>query len=180
MRANYRTGLIVISAIGLSVLAACNVDVQENGKDKNVDVSTPFGSIKVRSGENPPQTGLPVYPGAQAMRDSDEDHENADVNIGSSFFRIHVAAAKYESKDAPQAIVDFYKDKMTAHGTVLECRGDIEFDDESKQAECKDQPGSGEIQLVTGTEDDHRLVSVKPRGAGSEFALVSIQIGEKG
>ena len=171
---------VFMTAIGLFALAACKVDVNDQGKDKNFDMRTPFGDISVRSGEDPPQTGLPVYPGAQAMRDSDEDHENADVNIGGSLFRIHVAAAKYESKDAPQAIIDFYKDKLSAHGTVLECKGDIEFDDESKQPVCENKPSSDEVELVSGTEEDHRLVSVKPRGQGSEFALVSIQIGEKG
>ena len=48
------------------------------------------------------------------------------------------------------------------------------------QPVCENKPSSDEVELVSGTEEDHRLVSVKPRGQGSEFALVSIQIGEKG
>jgi hypothetical protein len=31
---------------------------------------------------------------------------------------------------------------------------------------------------VVGTEERHRIVTVKPRGQSSEFALVSIQAGK--
>jgi hypothetical protein len=31
------------------------------------------------------------------------------------------------------------------------------------------------VQLATGTEDDQRIVAVKPRGNGSEFAVVHVQ-----
>ena len=165
--------------LGSLLLAACDVDVQEQGKDKNIDVRTALGDISVRSTEGGPDTGLPVYPGAQAMHNEDDEPENADVKLGTSFFGMHVAAAKFESKDAPEAIVDFYKDKMGVHGSVTQCRGDIEFDDESKQPVCKEDSESSEIQLVTGTEESHRLVAVKPRGGGSEFAVVSIQIDER-
>lgn len=159
-------------------LAACNVDVREEGRDKNVDIRTPFGDISVRSDERVPETGLPVYPGAQPLLDEDEERESADIKVATSFFGLHVAAAKFESSDAPPAIVDFYKDRMSAHGAVVECTGEIDFEDESKQPKCKEQPGSPEIQLVAGIGENHKLVAVKPRGTGSEFAVVSVQLDE--
>lgn len=166
-------------ALGTLCLAACDVDVQGEGKDRNVDVRTAFGDISVHTGENGPETGLPIYPGAQPVRDDEEKPESADVNIGTSFFGVHVAAAKFESKDTPQAIVDFYKDKMSTFGPVTECKGDVDFEGEPKQPVCKEASGTREIQLVTGTEESHRLVSVKPSGDGTEFAVVSIQIDER-
>ncbi len=169
----------LVVALGSLWLAACDVDVQGEGKNKNVDVRTVFGDISVRSSEAGVETGLPVYPGAQPFRDADEESESADIKMSTSFFGLHVAAAKFESTDAPQAIVDFYKDKMSTYGTVVECKGDINFEDESKQPVCKEESASSETQLVAGTEENHRLVSVKPRGGGSEFAVVSIQIDER-
>ena len=166
-------------ALGALLLSACDVDVGGQGKDKNVDVRTPFGDISVRSSEGGQKTGLPVYPGAQPARDEDEEHESADIRMNTSVFGMHVAAAKFESNDAPQAIVDFYKDKMGAFGPVFECKGDIDFEDESRQPTCKEESASSEIQLATGTKESHRLVAVKPRGGGSEFAVVSIQIDER-
>lgn len=166
-------------AFGSLWLSACDVKVHDEGKDKNVDVRTPFGDISVRSSEDGVETGLPVYPGAKPLRDSDQQTESAEIKMGTSFFGLHVAAAKFESNDAPQAIVDFYKDKMGTYGTVIECKGDIDFKDEPKEPVCKEESSSHETQLVAGTEDNHRLVSVKPRGGGSEFAVVSIQVDDR-
>jgi hypothetical protein len=112
---------ILTVALSSLLVAACDVDVQGEGKDKNVDVRTPFGDISVHKSEGAQETGLPVYPGAKPLRDEDEEPESAEVKIGTSFFGMHLAAAKFESGDAPQAIVDFYKDKMTQYGTVVEC-----------------------------------------------------------
>ena len=166
-------------AVGSLLLAACHVDVQGQGKDKNLDVRTAFGDISVHTGESGPETGLPVYPGAQHLRDKDEEPQNADIKLGTSFLGLHVAAAKFESSAAPEAIVDFYRDKMSAYGAVIECKGNIDFVDESKQPICKEKSASSEIQLVTGSEESHRLVSVKPRGGGSEFAVVYFQIDKR-
>jgi hypothetical protein len=167
------------AALGSLLLAACNVDVQGEGEDKNIDIRTAFGDISVRRSESGPETGLPVYPGATPLRDEDQERESAEVKVGTSFFGMHLAAAKFESKDAPQAVIDFYKDKMSTYGTVIECQGDIDFEGESKQPVCKEDSASRQVQLVAGTEASHRLVAVKPRGAGSEFAVVSIQIDER-
>ena len=164
-------------AFGSLLLAACDVGVHGQGKDKNLDVRTAFGDVSVHTGESGPDTGLPVYPGAKHVRDKDEDPENVDIKLGTSFLDLQLATAKFESDDAPQAILDFYRGKMSAYGAVVECKGNIDFVDESKQPVCKEKPASSEIQLVTGSEDSHRLVSVKPRGAGSEFVVVSINVG---
>lgn len=164
---------------GVLLLAACDVSVQngEGDKQKKVDISTPVGDLSVRTNVTASETGLPLYPGAKALSDDEEDGGSADVNIGTSLIGIRVIAAKFESADAPAAVIDFYKDKLKTYGEVKECRGDYDF--EGEQAVCKDKAGSGEIQLVTGTEEHHRVVSVKERGTGSEFAVVYIQIREE-
>lgn len=179
MNAFHDQRFILAVALGSLLLAACDVDVQEEeGKEKKIDVRTALGDISVSSPDGGPETGLPIYPCAKPLRDADEEPESADIKVGTSFLGLHVAAAKFESSDAPQTIVDFYKDKMSTYGTVIECKGDIDFEDESKQPVCREE-SAPEIQLVAGTAEDHRLVAVKPRGGGSEFAVVSIQLGER-
>jgi hypothetical protein len=180
MKAFRNRSVALALALAALALSACDVDVHERGKDKNVDVRTALGDISVRTTEGGPDTGLPVYPGAQPLRDEDEEPENADIRLATSYFGLHVAAAKYESKDAPRAILDFYKDKMSSYGTVVECKGDIEFEGEPEQPVCKEDSASSEIQLVAGeSEENHRIVAVKPRGGGSEFAVVHIQIDKR-
>jgi hypothetical protein len=169
--------LVVLS--GAVLLNACDVDVHNKGTDQDVDVRTALGDISVHTNDGGAQTGLPLYPGAQPLRDHDKEASSANISASSSLFGLHVAAAKFQSNDAPAAILAFYKDKMSTYGSVIECKGDVDFDDQSKQPVCREN-SSGEIQLVAGTEPSHRIVSIKPRGNGSEFALVSIQVDERG
>ena len=156
-------------------LAACGVDVHDAEHGKKVDIRSPFGSVNVRTDVENPDTGLPVYPGAQPLR-TDDDHESADVNISSPWFGVKVVAATYESADAQDRILEFYRQEMKTYGPVTECRGDVDFRDgrHARRPVCKEKPSARDVQLVTGTEDRQRVVSVKPRGAGSEIALVYV------
>jgi hypothetical protein len=174
-----RVFLIVLAT---ALLAACEAKVTEDtaSDDKNVDLRSPIGNLSVRTSMDAPDTGLPVYPGATLLKDDEEDGDSADVNISSPFFGLRVVAAEFASDDAPQKVVEFYRNEMKSYGAVVECRGDIEFEGEDggTRAVCKDQ-ATREVQLVAGTEANHRLVAVKPRGSGSEFAMVYIDARER-
>ena len=157
-------------------LAACGIDVQDAEQGKKVDIKSPFGSVNVRTDVENPDTGLPVYPGAQPLREHD-DHESADVNISSPWFGVKVVAATYESDDSQEKVLDFYRQEMKTFGAVTECRGDVDFrrrGGRERQPVCREKPSSSDVQLLTGTEDRQRVVSVKPRGGGSEIALVYV------
>ena len=156
-------------------LAACDVDVQNAEQGKNVEIKSPVGDLSVRTDVKSPDTGLPVYPGAQPLRD-DREPESADVNISSKWFGVKVIAAKYQSDEAQDKILDFYRREMRTYGPVTECRGNIDFrgGPGGRRAVCQERPSAREIQLATGTEDRQRLVSVKPRSGGSEFSLVYV------
>ena len=161
----------------LALATACAVTrEEEDGTTTRVAISTPVGALAARTGDNAGDTGLPVYPGARVSREgSDGNSERANVAIGTPWFGLRVVAAEYESGDAPDRILDFYRDQLKSFGAVTECRGDLNFKD--GHPDCRAQPGSDHVQLLTGTEQRHRMVSVKPRGNGTEFALVSIQMG---
>jgi hypothetical protein len=166
----------VLPAVVLAT--ACDVVRQEHdGKTTRVDISTPLGGMAVRTGDTSGNTGLPVYPGAQLSReDSDGDYDRANVSIGTPWFGLHVVAAEYVSDESPERVLDFYREHMKPFGAVTECRGDVHF--KNGRPECRSQSGSQHVQLVVGTEERHRIVTVKPRGQTSEFALVSIQAGK--
>lgn len=170
--------IAVAAVLPAVVLATACVVVREeqDGRTTRVDVSTPLGALVARTGENTGNTGLPVYPGAQLSRDGDDsDYDQAKVSIGTPWFGLHVIAAEYESRESPERILNFYREQMKAFGAVIECRGEVNF--KNGRPECRSQPSSDRVQLLAGTEERHRTVSVKPRGQGSEFALVSIQTG---
>jgi hypothetical protein len=177
MKPAIRTPLTLALAFSTFVpLSACGVDVHDQGPGgKNVDVKSPFGSVSVRTDVTNPDTGLPVYPGAQPLRD-DEDPESANVNVSSRWFDVRVVAAKYQSRDTQDKVLDFYRSEMKTYGTVTECRGDIDFRGgrRDRRPVCTERPSSRDVQLLTGTEEQQRVVSVKPRGTGSEFSLVYV------
>jgi len=175
-----RSSLAIAAVLPAIVLAAACVVVreEEEGKTTRVDISTPVGALAARTGENTGNTGLPVYPGAQVSRDRDNgDNDRANVSIGTPWFGLHVIAAEYESAEPPERVLAFYRERMKTFGAAIECRGDVNF--KNGRPDCRSQPASKDVQLLAGTEEHHRIVSVKPRGGGSEFALVSIQTGTK-
>jgi hypothetical protein len=165
-----------------ALLVACDAKVTEDPKSdhKDVDLRSPLGNLSVRTSMDAPDTGLAVYPGAKLLKDDEEDGDSADVNISSPFFGLRVVAAEFASDDEPQKVVEFYRNEMKTYGDVVECRGNIDFESAEgvNKPVCKDR-ATQEVQLVAGTEENHRLIAVKPRDNGSEFAMVYIDTRER-
>jgi len=165
-------------------LMACTIDVQkdEPGR-KAVDIRTPVGNVSVRTGDTPPDTGLAVYPGARPSRQSDDDPENANVNVTSSAFGVQVRVAKYDSDDAQDKILDFYRKELEPFGEVTECRGNVDFKGPRGQRRPVCKEGwfdSEQVQLTAGTEGEHRIVAVKPHAGGAEIDLIYIKTKGEG
>jgi len=70
--------------------------------------------------------------------------------------------------------IRYYLTAMRTHGEVTECHGNIDF--RRSHPVCRGRMFSHSTQLAVGTEERHRLVSVKPRGNGSEYSLVYVQV----
>jgi hypothetical protein len=167
-------------------LAGCSVTTHDkgNGKKDDVDIRTPFGSLSVKQdATNVKDTGLSPYPGARLAKDEDDKRHSANVNISSSLFGLKVVALKYESDDASDKVLAFYRKEMGKYGKVVDCTGggfNMNFHHRDKDAEvtCDDHNGSShdyKEQLKVGTENNQRILAIKPRGNGSEFALVYVR-----
>ena len=182
LRASYPAGMkqLPLAALSAAVLfmAACSVSVDHDRNESKADVQirTPVGNVLVKTGDRLPETGLAVYPGSTPVR-RHREAESANVAVESSFFGVKVAAANFASDASPQAIVDYYKRTMRTLGPVTECHGNIDFRGRRGQREpvCHGRGLSRTTQLAVGTEDQHRLVSVKQRGSGSEYSLVYVR-----
>lgn len=174
---------VAVAVIMLLGLTACSVTKSGEGENKKVNIETPMGSLKVNTQVDPKDTGLEVYPGARRAPDEAHDHSGANVNIDSSLFGVKVVALKYESDDPPEKLLDFYRKQLKPFGQITECHGNIDFraPHGEQQVHCNESGDRKQVQLAVGNENRHRLVSVKPRDKGSEFALVHVQTrGEKG
>lgn len=177
---------ILISALSMAIaLGGCTIHTSKDsrtGGDKDVDIQTPVGSISVHKGETDAKdTGLALYPGAQPKSDGGRDEGGAHVNISSSFFGVKVVAAKYHSDDSPDKVIGFYRKEMARYGKVVDCAGGFTLSyhhhDRDSEVNCDDHNSGGheyKEELKVGTENNQRIVAVRPSGSGSEFALVYV------
>jgi len=170
----------------LLAFAGCSITTHDkgNGKKDDVDIKTPFGSLSVKEGASDVKdTGLSPYPRARIGKSDDDDrHHSANVNISSSLFGLKVVALKYESDDPSDKVLSFYRKEMGKYGKVLDCTGgfNMNFHHRDKDADvtCEDHSGSDhgyKEELKVGTENNQRIVAIKPRNSGSEFTLVYVR-----
>jgi hypothetical protein len=155
---------------------------QSDSQDKPFDVRSSVGDMHVGKDAGAEKQGLPLYPGAHAKQEKDNDPVN--FGILTEAFGMKLMVAKYESEDAPAKIVDYYRGKLKKFGRVLECHsqkhgGDVDVNDDDKDSkgskELKCEQNSGPVtELKVGTEDNQHVVAVEPsdNGKGSTFALV--------
>lgn len=180
---------IFASALGLTILSvlllpACSLNVkkEKNGEEKQVDISTPVGGIHVSKNADAQDVGIAVYPGARLkQQDSDGGDKSANVNISGFGFGLKVVALEYESNDAPEKLVAYYKDQLKKYGSVLECHTSHfnlnmghGSDHHSDELTCEGDRGNN-VELKVGTKENQHIVAVEPDGKGSSFSLVYVR-----
>ncbi len=178
-----------LAAFALILLAGCSVHEEKSAdnQEKKVEIKTPFGDLKVNNQADVKDTGLPVYPGARQVPGNEHDSNSANVNISVGDFGLRVVAVKFESDDSPDKVLAFYRGQVKEYGQggkYLECHGlDIQVnsgfkgddDDNARELTCGKHEGHGDsVELKAGTPNRQHIVSVKPKGSGSEFALVYV------
>ena len=179
IKASTNATLVTIVSASLLLSACGRAGREAESRTRDVGIRTPLGDLSVRTDIDGRETGLPLYPGAQPVRDANEG-DGARVTIATPLFGFDVVAAKYESADATDLLIEFYRREMRTYGDVVECRGDVDFKARrgGRLPTCNQNPTAQEVKLIVGTENRHRLVSVMRRGSGSEFSIVYIHARE--
>lgn len=177
-------------AVALVLLAGLNLAAFGQSESKSVDVRSSVGDLHVGPDGDAKKIGVPLYPGARAKKSEDNDNDSAaNLSLLTESFGMKLIVANYVSDDAPEKVLNFYRDKLKKYGKVLECHsekhgGDIESHDDSKDSgkskelKCDTDSGSGPVnELKVGTEENQRIVSVEPGDSskGSKFALVYVR-----
>jgi hypothetical protein len=188
MRRNKFSGL-VIAAFSLAALSpavmlpACSINVKKdaNGQDKQVDIKTLLGGVHVSDQADVADIGLPIYPGARPKeKDSDGSDKSANVNISGFGYGMKVIAVEYESDDAPDKVLTFYRNQLKKYGNVLEChtsKGNWTVNmgkNGSNELTCEGS-GGDDIELKVGRKDDQHIVAVEHEGKGASFSLVYVR-----
>jgi hypothetical protein len=176
----HRKAAIILAVAALALLAGCSINEGRTPSgEKKVDISTPFGNLKVNTDVDVKDTGLPVYPGAERVADDGDDKHAANVNIAVGGVGLKVVAIKYRSADSPDSVLAFYRPKMKDFGgKFLECKqqgfGRFSHNSEDKELTCDKGAHGDDVELKAGTPDRQHIVAVRPKGSGSEFALVYV------
>ena len=188
---------VLIGAALLLSLAGCEMNVSKDeakGK-KNVEITTPFGDMKVRDQADAKDTGLPVYPGATVKASEDGDKNKGQASVSMSLFGLKVAVVSYVSDDSTDKVAAWYREQLKPMGKFIECTGsgsDVgRVDMHKKGSEDEDDPvscdkdgdhtGRRVTELKMGTERNQKIVAISERKdgkPGAEFALVRVIVGK--
>jgi hypothetical protein len=177
-------------------IAGCRVHVDKdaNGKEKTVQVDTPFGGVHVNTDQTTAaDLGLPAYPGAKEVT-NDDDHKSADVHLGFGEWELRVRAVSYATDDTQEQVTAFYKKALGRYGDVIVCQGHTAVGSPSTTSEgltCNDDNknsnvkidskdfGSSDssIQLKAGSKRHQHIVGFEdPRRGQTRFAMVAIDL----
>ncbi len=191
---------MIASLILAASVAGCRIHEQKgaNGQDAGVQVDTPFGGVHVHTGQiKAADLGLPEYPGAQLAKGRD-GQDSADVDMGFGDWQLHVRTASYQTGDATDRVVAFYKQALgSRYGDVLTCQDNapvgaptrtsqgLTCDDNGRPQVQIDNQGatygyhSGKygLELKAGSERHQHIVGFEAPGVGqTRFALVTLDL----
>jgi hypothetical protein len=196
MSGNAGVAAALLAGLALaSGMAGCRVHVDKgaNGEDKTVQVETPFGGVHVNTDQTTAaDLGLPVYPGAEAIK-GDDDHKSADVHMGFGEWELRVRAVSYETPDKRDQVVTFYKKALGRYGDVITCQGNTAVgtpattsqgltcaeDKHGKvQVDAGDfHAGDGAFELKAGSVHHEHIVGFEDSKNGeTRFELVALDL----
>jgi len=185
--------LVVVAGLSAG-LAGCRVQVDKdsNGKDKTVQVDTPFGGLHVNTDQTTASDlGLPVYPGAALVKG--QDHKSADVHMGFGDWQLRVKAVSYETEDSKEQVEAFYKKALGRYGDVITCQGSTAVGtpavtseglscQDDKNAKVQIDPGDyhtsrNSLQLKAGSRRHQHIVGFEDTEHDkTRFALVALEL----
>jgi predicted small secreted protein len=196
MEAGMRSSVVLFAGVAAlaAMLAGCRVEKSTHGDGKDVNISTPFGGmhVKTNGADVLASIGLPAYPGAQAVNDDGDDNRSADVDMSFGGFQLRVKAAKYRTDDSPEKVEAFYRDGMKRFGDVITCQNNQVVGSPAKTAEglgcdnkhgghvtVDDSPSKHKRELKAGSEQHQHIVEIEPDGGGTKIGLVVLDLPGK-
>ena len=170
MRASRGGTAVLMLSLGMGAWAA-----DETRSESEVD----FG-LKISGTATASDVGLPNYPGATPYKEGDQSSSGANLGLSTSAFGFKVVGLNLVTRDTPDKVGVFYEDALAKYGSVLKCTGDAgtrstKRNKDSEELVCEaDDPGSHSVVYKVGTENNQRIVAIKPHGRGTRFSLVHV------
>jgi hypothetical protein len=173
----------------LAGATGCKVHVDKSENGDNVKIATPFGAIAVNKDQtSAAELGLPAYPGA-VMDAGGDGNKSAKVDMGFGAWRLRVKMAHYTTADDRDQVVTFYRQALSAYGSVIECADNrpvgaavatkegLTCDHSDHDPASRGNIRSGDLELKAGSPRHQHLVVLKGPGHGStQFSLIALDL----
>ncbi len=183
--------LLAITSLGAASLSGCHISTNKHGKNDNVDIGTPFGSMSVKTNDDTVNSslGISAYPGAVAVRDGKggDDNGAADVNMSFGNFHLGVVARSYQTVDQPDKVTAFYRKDMARYGEIIQCDGNKAIGTPTRTSQgltCNDSDNnhistgshSDGMELRSGSPTHQRIVAIEEKDGGTRIGLVKLDL----
>ena len=188
---NFLRSLAVPASLAALLLAGCHVTTHKDGKNDNVDIGTPFGSMQVKTDNKGDSSaiGITTYPGAALIKGNSEksDGGSADINMNFGSFHLGVKAASYQTSDPQSKVEAFYRKDLARYGDVIACRDNSPVGQPTRTSQgltCdskhgnhihEDDSNSG-LELRTGSEQHQHIVGIEAKDGGTKIGMVSLDL----
>ena len=145
--------------VGVKVLSnAIHVSMEtREGEKKSVSVKTPVGSLEVNQGVNEASLGLPIYPGATAIKETDSGTVNLDI---ADEAKVRLRVGKFETTDPIDKVSAFYHERLG---------------DQLTSFKEKNEEGKTVFEIKHG--DQTKVVALKNEGSKTLIELVRVSGG---
>jgi hypothetical protein len=156
--------IIVIAGLGIivglhAISNAVHLNVQQGGGGrKAVSIKTPLGSLEVNQDVNEASLGLPIYPGARAIKEDDTATVNLDF---ANQANLRVLAGKFETLDSIEKVTAFYHDRLGDEVTKF-----------------KEKDNEGKTVFEIKHDQQQKVVALKNDGSKTVIELVRISAGK--
>lgn len=167
---------VVVAMLSL-VVGACGAGDTDSEGERGV-------SLRLSGEATAADAGLPTYPGSKPYKDAEDSSSAAKLGLSTSLFGFKLVAMNLETGDEPERVARFYRQALSKYGNVLECGDAADRSRKlqpsaahSNELECdSDDPGTHSVVYKAGTEENQRIVAIKPYGNGTRFSLVHLDI----
>ena len=192
---------LAVAPLACLLLTGCRVNEHKDGNKENVDISTPFGGmhVKTNGAGDTSAIGLTPYPGAVPLKeDGNKDTSSANVDMSFGGFHLGVRAASFQTSDSRDQVIAFYRKDLARFGDVIECQHDKPIGTPTRTSQgltCNDGghtkynlntsdhginiesgDSSGDLELRAGSGTHQHIVGLDNRNGGTKIGLVALDL----
>lgn len=189
MNTSLRSTLAAASLTAV-LLTGCRINEHKtaDGKNDNVDISTPFGSMHVNgnAATDTAAIGITAYPGAVPVSDDNgKDSGSANINMSFGDFHLGVKATSFQTADKQEKVLAFYRKDLAKYGDVIECKDNTAIGKPTSTSQgltCDTKEhnhisnGDTDLELRAGSEQHQHIVGVEARNGGTKISLIALDL----